>query len=71
MNQNKLRDCLEGNGLKERMVEYLSAAYRDSKCEVKVGEMVSESFGVVNGLSQGCVLSPVLFALYIKSLQKN
>ena len=29
----------------------------ESKCEVKVGEMVSESFGVVNGLRQRSVLS--------------
>ena len=47
---------------------FLRAAYMESKCEVKVGEMVSESFDVGNGLRQGCVLLPALFSLYINSL---
>ena len=46
-------------------MEFLKAAYMESRCEVTVGEMVTESFGVVNGLRQGSVLAPVLFSLYI------
>ena len=38
------------------------------ECEVKVGEMVSDSFGVRNGFRQGCILSPILCSLYINSL---
>ena len=64
----KLWSCLEGAGLEGRMVEFLRAAYQECKCQVKVGDMVSESFDVVKGLRQGCVLSPVLFSLYINSL---
>ena len=48
------------NGLKGRMVEFLKVAYMESRCEVKVGKMSSESFGVVKGLRQGCVLSPAV-----------
>ena len=42
-------------------MNFLRAVYWGSKREVKVGDMVSDSFGVVNGRRQGCVLSPVLF----------
>ena len=48
-------------------MEFLWAAYKECKCEVKVGDMVRESFDVVKGLRQRCV-SPVLFSLYINSL---
>ena len=48
-------------------MNFLRAVYWGSKCEVKVGDMVSDSFGVVNGLSQRCGLSPVLFSLYINN----
>ena len=55
-------DWLEGAGLKGRLMKnFLRAVYWESKCEMKAGDMVSDSFGVVNGRRQGCVLSPVLF----------
>ena len=68
VDRTKLWSCLEGSGLEGRMVDFLRAAYSERKCEVKVGDMVSESFNVMKGLRQGCVLSPVLFSLYINSL---
>ena len=38
--------------------------YQECKCEVKMGNMVSEPFNVVTGLKQGYLL-PELFPLYI------
>ncbi len=43
-------------------------AYRSLTCEVKVGEMMSDSFAVSRGLRQGCILSPLLFSIYVNSL---
>ena len=34
----------------------------ESRCEVRVGEMVSESFGMVKRLRKGCVLSSHLLS---------
>ena len=68
VDRSKLWSCLEEAGLKGRMVDFLRAAYKGCKCEVKVGDMVSELFDVVKSLRQGCILSPVLCSLYINSL---
>ena len=50
VDRSKLWGCLEGFGMEGRMVGFLGAAYMECKCEVKVGDMVSESFGVGKGL---------------------
>ena len=64
----KLWQCLEGMGFSGRVTDFIRATYKDLSGEVKVGEMLSEPFGMTCGLRQGCVLSPLLFSLYINSL---
>ena len=66
--RKKLWQCLQDSGFGGRILSFLQAAYRSLTCEVKVGEMMSDSFTVSRGLRQGCVLSPLLFSLYVNSL---
>ena len=42
--------------------------YTNQKLTVKWGSVMSESFTVMNGVKQGGVLSPVLFAVYTDGL---
>jgi len=42
--------------------------YSECQAKVKWGHLMTEGFNVTVGLKQGCVLSPTLFALYIKEL---
>ena len=50
-----------------RTVSFLKAAYEEVTCRVRVGEELSSPFRVTRSLRQGCVLSPILFSLYINS----
>ena len=55
-------------GLGGRVSAFLKAVYTGTSSEVKVGEERSKPFRVACGQRQGCILSPLLFSLYINSL---
>ena len=63
VDRNKLWQCLQDSGFGGRILSFLQAVYRSLTCEVKVVEMMSDSFAISRGLRQGCVLSPLLFSL--------
>ena len=55
-------------GMGGQALAFLKAACSDVSCEVKVGAGRSDPFEVSCGLRQGCILSPLLFSLFINSI---
>jgi ribonuclease HI len=55
-------------GIIGRMWEILVNIYRDTRSAVFVNGQLSDSFEVQRGVRQGCVLSPLLFAIFIDGL---
>jgi len=50
-------------GFPEQIISILQNLYQDSKCAVRTNGDTSEWFTVLTGVRQGCILSPLLFAI--------
>ena len=46
----------------------IEALHTGMMANVRVGGEVSESFGVTNGVKQGCVLAPTLFSIFLSAI---
>lgn len=55
-------------GLSRKMVRLLQKLYNNTTSQVWDGSTLSDPFTVTQGLKQGCLLSPVLFSLYLNDL---
>ena len=52
-------------GVSAKLVRLLKALYRDTQSAVRVEGDLTEWFNVNTGLRQGCLLSPMLFNIFI------
>ncbi len=62
---------MEQMGFPKLMMDNLRAAYRNPRSFVHFQEVKSDVLHMKLGLKQGCVLSPMLFALYIAELGRR
>ena len=67
----KLLDCLEHLEQRSQLGDFLTELYRGVECEVRVSDVMSNPFEVTTGLRQGCVVSSLLFSLYIKGISRK
>ncbi len=68
INRNKLWEKLAEVGVNDRMFQAVKSLYSDVKCCVRINGLYSEWFNVSRGLKQSCLLSPILFNIYINDL---
>ena len=71
VNRQILWSILEQMGITRKMIDMLKSIYASVKCCVKCDGMTSDSFQCLNGLKQGCKLSPLMFSLLMTSLVKE
>ena len=64
----KLWDCLGQYGIGGHFLMFLKGLYEGSMSQVRINKRLGKEFAITRGLRQGCVLSPLLFSLYINSL---
>lgn len=58
-------------GIPENMLQVIISFREGMKANVVSNGETSDSFGVTNGTKQGCVMAPVLFALYFSVMLKH
>ncbi len=68
IDKSLLWEKLSGMGLSSKMLSAIKVLYRDVECCVHINGFKSPWFNVNTGLKQGCLLSLVLFNLFINDL---
>lgn len=66
--RNSLFYKLSNMGMSTKMIKMLQLLYDHTSSQVWDGSLLSDPFSVNQGVKQGCLLSPVLFALYLNDL---
>ena len=66
INRDKLWSRISNLGISGKMLNAVKSLYSSVSSCVKVNSFYTEWFGVSGGLRQGCILSPLLFNLYLE-----
>ena len=67
--RNLLLDKIYTLGITGNTFIIISSMYSTDKCRIKIGNELSPSFPINQGLRQGCVLSPTLFNLFLSDFE--
>ena len=71
VDHNKLWKILKEMGIPDYLPCLLSNVYADHEATFRTGHWTMERFNIVNGVYQGCILSPCLFNLYAEYIMWN
>ena len=63
-----LFERLKSKGITGKVFNLIKKIYMNEKCKIKVGGMLSDTFDANQGVRQGCILSPLLFNIFISDL---
>lgn len=57
--------------MKGRFLRAIERIYDNTKNEVKTGHGITEKFKTTKGIRLGCLLSVLLFIIYLENLEEN
>lgn len=62
---------LQGVGIKGKVFNIIRGIYTNDKAYMKIDGKITKSFPINQGVRQGCVLSPLLFNIFMAELAKD
>ena len=68
INRDLLWSKLVSAGISGKMMTAIKSLYNNVKCSVRINGHMTDWFDVNSGLKQGCILSPLMFNLFIDDL---
>ena len=68
VNRRMLCKFLERIGMSEKVAKTISSMYVNTKAKISMGNLETGWVNSKRGVRQGCVLSPLLFGLYVEEL---
>ena len=71
INHNFMWEILRCYGLPDRLIQVLKNLYKNSVCAVNISGTLSNWFKTTSGVRQGCLLSPLLFAIIIDWIMRT
>ena len=63
-----LWQLLRKNGCPEKFTTMVESLHTGMMVNVRNGGEVSDTFAIINGVKQGCVLSPTLFSIFLSAM---
>jgi hypothetical protein len=71
VNRATLWRVLEDYGIRGQLLDNIRAMYANSRSAVRTPTGLSNWFEVMSGVRQGCVLSPLLFIIYMDRITRD
>ena len=68
--RDTLFERLRSKGITGKVFNLIKKIYMNEKCRIKIGGTLSDAFDANQGVRQGCILSPLLFNIFLSDLPK-